>query len=154
MRPSGASMEQRREFARLVRRGFKTAGTGLAGRIRASRRLAFHYSSGEDLVAIAALKSPGDQYRRRVFDAAGLHEDYAGYKSELGWVYVEPAYRGNRLATTLCRRLLSDAAIDAVFATTRTDNAMMSRVLRTCGFDAAGKPYVYRGELLQVFLRP
>ena len=126
---------------------------GLDSRIGAARCLAFHYALLGPLVAIAALKLSDDQYRHDVFKWAGTRESYADYAVELGWVYVEPAYRGSRIATSLCEQLLSINTMDAVFATTRIDNAIMNRVLLTCGFEKVGTPYLYRGEQLRLFLR-
>ena len=105
-------------------------------------------------MAIAALKSPDDQYRHDVFKWADSPESYAYYAVELGWVYVEPAYRGSRIATRLCKALSSIVTIDAVFATTRVDNTAMNRALLTCGFEKVGTPYPYRGEQLGLYLRP
>jgi len=152
--PNGCTGEQRREFARLVRRGFKTAGADLESRIRAARCLAFHCPAGDKLAAIAALKSRSDQYRQEVFAKASSPVSCADYKAELGWVYVEPEFRGNRLATKLCERLLSHATADCVFATTRTDNASMIHVLVALGFANAGTPYMHRDERLNLYLRP
>jgi len=152
--PNTSTEEQRREFARLVRQGFETAGAGLDNRICAAKCLAFHYPTRDKLAAIAALKSPNDQYRHDVFNKAGSPESCADYKVELGWVYVDPAYRGNRIATKLCELLLSRATNDCVFATTRTNNALMSRILGTSGFANVGTPYIHRGEQLRLYLRP
>lgn len=153
-RPNTSTETQRREFARLVRRGFETAGAGLDDRICTAKCLAFHYPTRDKLGAIAALKSPNDQYRHDIFGKAGAPEICADYKVELGWVYVDPAYRGNRIATKLCELLLSCATTDCVFATTRTNNALMSRVLLTFGFANVGTPYMRRGEQLGLYLRP
>lgn len=152
--PNNSTEEQRHDFARLVRQGFGTAGAGLDSRIGAARCLAFHYALLDGLVAIAALKSPDDKYRRDVFKWASSPESYTDYAVELGWVYVEPTYRESRIATRLCEHLLSITTIDAVFATTRIDNAVMSRVLLTCGFDKVGTPFLYREEQLGLYLRP
>ena len=152
--PNNTTEEQHRDFARLVRQGFKTAGSTLDSRIGAARHLAFHYSDGDGLVAIAALKSPDDQYRRDVFKWAESREGYADYALELGWVYVEPVYRGSRIATRLCEQLSSTTTTDSVFATTRIDNPVMGRILLACGFEKVGTPYPYREEQLSLYLRP
>ena len=122
-------------------------------RIRAAKCLAFHYSPGGELMAIAALKTPEDQYRHDVFEMAGSSASYADYKVELGWVYVVPAYRRKRVALELCEHLLLRTTCDFVFATTRSDNTVMSRILRACDFAEAGKPYIRRGEQLKLYLR-
>ena len=85
---------------------------------------------------------------------AGVPDSCADYKLELGWVYVVPAYRRKQVASKLCEQLLLRAKGDFVFATTRSDNAMMSRILRACAFTAVGNPYTYRSEELRLYLRP
>jgi len=151
--PNYAVPEQREDFARLVRTGFRTAGADLNARIRAAKCLAFHYSPSGELTAIAALKMPDDEYRHDVFKMADSPASYADYKVELGWVYVVPACRRNQVATELCEQLLLRATGDFVFATTRLDNAIMSRILRACAFAEAGKPFMHRGEQLRLHLR-
>ena len=125
----------------------------MTARIRAAKCLAFYYSPSGELVAIAALKAPNDEYRRDVFKMAGSPASYADYKVELGWVYVVPDYRRKQIATNLCEQLLLSAAGDQVFATTRSDNGVMSRILRACAFAEVGNPYMHRGEQLRLYLR-
>jgi RimJ/RimL family protein N-acetyltransferase len=151
--PKNITAEQCEDFERLVRIGFRTARTNLNTRIRAAKCLAFHYSPSGELTAIAALKAPDDQYRHDVFKMADSPASYTDFKVELGWVYVVPAYRRKQVATELCTQLLSSATGDFVFATTRSDNAVMSRILRACAFSEVGKPYMHRGEQLRLYLR-
>jgi len=152
-RPGDAAAAKREEFARLVRDGFSTAGANLDARIRVAECLAFHYARSGDLGAIAALKVPDIRYRHDVFKMADALVSSADYRLELGWVYVVPAYRRKRTATMLCEKLVSYAAGDAVFATTRSDNTAMARILRTCDFAPVGQPYMHRGEQLRLYLR-
>ena len=84
---------------------------------------------------------------------AGAPASFADFELELGWVYVIPAYRKKQIATRLCEQLLSSATDVSVFATTRSDNAAMSRILRASAFFEVGKPYMHRGEQLGLYLR-
>ena len=122
-------------------------------RIRATKCLAFHYSPSGELTAIAALKAPDAEYRDAVFKMADSPASYADFQLELGWVYVVPAYRRKQVATEICEQLLLRAAGDCVFATTRSDNAAMGRILRACGFAEVGKPFMHRSEQLRLYLR-
>jgi GNAT superfamily N-acetyltransferase len=152
-KPSACTEGERREFARLVRQGFATANEGLDGRVRGARWLAFYCGLDDTLQAIAALKAPTERYREDVFRMAGAGISPADYPLELGWVFVVPAHRGNRIAEGLCRRLLERAPATAVFATTRTDNASMMRILTALGFARVGTPYPWRHEELVLFLQ-
>ena len=105
------------------------------------------------LAAVAALKAPKERYRDDVFKKAEARVSPADYKLELGWVFVVPAHRGNRIAENLCQLLLTRVPTSCVFATTRPDNISMIRILLALGFARAGKPYARRNEELVLFLR-
>ena len=151
--PIACSPKERRDFARLVRQGFDAAPDGLDGRIGDAKWLAFQYVPGDTLAAIAALKSPCQRYRDDIFQKAEAPLRSENFPLELGWVFVVPAHRGNRMAESLCRLLLARVPAFGVFATTRPDNITMIRILVAFGFTRAGKPYPRRHEELALFLR-
>jgi GNAT superfamily N-acetyltransferase len=153
--PDSCSDHELADFAHLVREGFEGSDAGLPGRIRKARRLAFHYVSGSELVAIAALKAPDGRERASLFGMAGAPTD-AEHELELGWVFVYPRYRGRRIARTLCELVLAHAPGTGIYATTRPDNEPMKRTLSMLSFVQAGKPFPHRrrDEELLLFLRP
>jgi GNAT superfamily N-acetyltransferase len=151
--PADCSERERQEFARLVREGFNGSDEGLPDRIDRARLLAFYYANDDSLAAIAGLKAPGEEYRRDVFERAAVTVSPAAYEVELGWVYVVPPRRGKSIAEGLCRQLLGSLPDIGVFATTRPNNAPMTRVLLALGFEQVGRPYPRRHEDLVVFLR-
>jgi hypothetical protein len=151
--PIACTEEERREFARLVRQGFEGSDEGLHGRIRDAKQLAFYYAAGDTPVAVAALKTPSERYRDDVFKKADARVSPADYKLELGWVFVVPVHRGNRIAQSLCQQLLACVPTCCVFATTRPRNISMIRILLALGFARVGKPYPRRNEELGLFLR-
>jgi hypothetical protein len=55
--PIACTERELRALERLVRQGFNGSDSGLPGRIRAARWLAFHYAAGDSLVGIAGLKN-------------------------------------------------------------------------------------------------
>jgi len=125
------------EFERLVRAGFSGSDENLPLRIRSAHSLAFFYD--DDLIAgIAGLKSPDPSRREECFQSAQADADASAFPLELGWVYVEPAYRGAGIGERLCRILLARAPANGVYATTRPDNRSMLRILGSLGFLRAG----------------
>jgi len=152
--PFECTEEERGDFARIVRQGFHTAAGDLDARIRAAKCLAFLYGPGKTLAAVAALKAPSEQRREDTFRKAAAGVSAADYVLELGWVFVTPARRGNHVAERLCRLLLARVPQSCVFATTRTNNDVMIRILTALGFDRVGKPYPRRDEELVLYLRP
>lgn len=155
-RPADCSAEELLAFERVVRETFAGSDDGLPDRIRSARALAFRYAADGALAAIAALKEPGDDYRREVFRKAGVSADPEDFGVELGWVWVAPEHRGRRIGEHLCRRLLAQPALPRAFATTRPDNAAMIRELHALCFERHGEPYphVRRDETLVLFLGP
>lgn len=143
------------EFGRLVRQGFEGSDDALDDRIRDAKWLAFRYTAGDTMGAIAALKAPTDRYRDDVFKKADAPVSSADYRLELGWVFVIPEQRGQRVAETLCQSLLARVSRSCVFATTRPDNIPMIRILLALGFVRTGTPFPHqrRNEELVMFLR-
>ena len=152
--PISCTEEERREFARLVREGFRGSDESLPDRIRNAKWLGFHYAAGDNLTAIAALKAPDARYRNDVFNSADAGVGSAGYELELGWVFVFPDERGQGIAGDLCRKLLARSPRSPVFATTRPNNDPMIKILLGLGFARVGKPFPRRDEMLALFLRP
>lgn len=151
--PAACTEEERQAFARLVRQGFDGSDDTLDDRIRGANRLAFHYTAGGTLAAIAGLKAPGEQYRNDVFTKADAGLCATEYPLELGWIFVRPDHRGKGLGQQLCEQLLERPSSGGVFATTRTDNAPMMRILDALHFKRIGKPYPRRDEQLVLFVR-
>ena len=152
--PATFSSAELEAFARLVTQGFHVVDeAGLAQRIRAAACLGFHSDPAGEPVAVAALKAPPETYRVEVFAKAAVAADPRAHTLELGWVFVLPSHRRRGLAVSLCRGLLERAGAASLFATSRTDNTPMHRILHTLGFHRAGRPYPRRNEELALFLR-
>ncbi|UCD23108.1 MAG: GNAT family N-acetyltransferase [Gemmatimonadota bacterium] len=153
--PSACTHLERSEFARLVRFGFDGSDDGLLARIRDAKWLAFHYGESNTLNGIAGLKVPADRQRANIFEKAAPDVDSEAYELELGWVYVAPDQRGNGIATDICRRLMDRERARCVFATTRSDNNSMIKILRVLGFERVGRefPHRRRKEQLVLYLR-
>lgn len=153
-KPAACTERERREFEHLVRQGFGGSDESLPDRILGAHWLALYRAPDDTLAAVAALKAPAERYRTDVFEKAQARVSPAAYRLELGWVFVVPAERGDRIGEGLCRRLLEGVPGCPVFATTRPDNVPMIRILRALGFERVGKPYPRRDEDLVLFLRP
>lgn len=154
--PVACTDEELRDFERLVREGFDGSDEGLPERIGQAAYLAYHHAADDTLVAIAGLKAPDRRSLEATFRKAASAARPDDYTLELGWVYVDPGFRGAHLATDLCRRLLARAAGAGVFARTRPHNAPMIHILGSLGFVRSGEPYPRpeRNEMLALFLRP
>ena len=152
--PVACTEGERREFARFVRRGFEGSDESLDDRIRDAKQLAFYYVARDTLAGIAGLKAPCGQFREDVFDRACVPISPDDYPLELGWVFVDPVHRGNKVGLGLCRQLLASVTPTGVYSTTRTNNAAMIGILHDLGFERVGEPYSHRSREHVVFLRP
>lgn len=141
------------QFRMLVLEGGEVDEYTLPALIERAAALAF-IQKGDSLVGVGALKRPNASYRKKVF--AQAQSSLAGdFDFELGWIYLSPAARGNRLTTPMVAGLLQRADGLPVYATSRTDNMRMHASLEHCGFRKEGTPYrsKQRETDIQLFVR-
>jgi GNAT superfamily N-acetyltransferase len=152
--PGTCSLNQLDAFAELVLQGGQVRAAGLRERLAQARWLGFHYEDDE-LAAVAALKQPTDNYRDKVFRKAETHFPASEFVAELGWVFTRTEFRGRGISHRLLERLLEKAGQDNLFATTQVDNRAMQRLLKSLGFEQAGRPFpgTRKAHLLQLWVR-
>lgn len=141
-------------FVAFVRAGGEVSIQGLPERINGAAALVMAKIDGL-LVGIAALKNPQPSYRRRISSESGFSLLATEFPFELGWVYVDSAFRGQGISLALSHAAIAASSGEGVFATSRSDNAAMHRSLVKVGLVPAGQQYASgRGKhLLQVFIR-
>ncbi|UVK43972.1 GNAT family N-acetyltransferase [Mesorhizobium sp. AR07] len=153
--PHGYSDKELDAFVKLVVSEGEVSHYGLLERIKGARGLVMLYD-GKKLVGTAAIKNPEPDYRTAVFAKSKSNADAAAYPVELGYVVVAESHRRHKLGWRLVDAALSFASGSAVFATTRSNNAAMRRILRARGFTANGSPYPsteHPGQEIHLFLR-
>jgi GNAT superfamily N-acetyltransferase len=151
--PSDCTAQALADFEQLVVEGGAVNPEGLAQRIRKASRLLFLRASDDQLVGVGALKHPRAGYRNKVFADARATVSADEYPVELGWVVVAKSYQGRRLSTRIVSELLTFAKNENIFATTRTDERVLSFAF-DCGFKINGKPFPSgRGYDLVLYLR-
>ena len=151
--PSDCSPHALADFENLVTKYGTVDPEGLTQRIRDASRLLFLRESNGQLVGVGALKRPQLSYRRKVFAKARATTPPDEYRVELGWVAVAKSHRGRGLSRRIVSQLISLAANENLFATTRVDERAM-RFAADCGFKPAGYPYPSgRGYDLVLYLR-
>jgi GNAT superfamily N-acetyltransferase len=128
------------DFEKLVVEGGAVNSEGLGQRIRNASRLLFLRASDDQLIGVGALKHPRPEYRNKVFADARATVSADEYPVELGWVVVAKSYQGRRLSTRIVSELLAFAKHENIFATTRTDERVLSFAF-DCGFKINGKPF-------------
>ena len=138
--PSDCTAQALAEFEKLVFEGGAVNPEGLGQRIRNASRLLFLRASDDQLIGVGALKHPRPEYRHKVFADARATVSADEYPVELGWVVVAKSYQGRRLSTRIVSELLAFAKDENIFATTRTDERVLSFAF-DCGFKINGKPF-------------
>ena len=138
--PQHCSDSEIAAFSCFVRKGAEVDPTGLKGRIRRAKALAFLYVN-RTLVGVAALKQPNEGYRDKVFKAADAALDASSFGLELGWVFVPEEHRGKHYSRVVSAAAVGQADGHLVFSTTRSDNVQMQRTLEHLKFERAGRPY-------------
>jgi GNAT superfamily N-acetyltransferase len=151
--PGDCSDQELERYEELVRQGDEVVSHGLSERIRQAAVLTFAFH-GDRLVAVAALKRPTDSYRVGVFRKAGEALPELG-ALELGWIFVLPDCRGRGLAGRVLAATLDASGGAGVFATTRSDNGPMQKVLEGRRFVRLGQGYksTRGGYELNLFFR-
>lgn len=139
-KPSDFSDKEKADFAAFVLAGGEVQPAGLAQRIEAAERLIFVFK-GDCLTAVAAIKQPSKDYRRKKFKNASAKLDGSEFEYEFGWAFVLPSGRGEGLSKTLIQAALSEIGKKKIFATTREDNARMHATLKKSGFQISGKSF-------------
>lgn len=136
--PSVCSNVELYDFYSLVKRGGQVFEQTLPERIKQAKLLAFVYC-GSNLVGVAALKSPTDLYRKKVFYRSKSPEIADKYILELGWCYIDPLHRRKGICRKCIEKLLKNEPNQDIFAST-AENSMRT-ILIEYGFILTGQPY-------------
>ena len=139
-KPTNFTEDQKNEFEALVKLGRQVDIKGLGSRLNHSQLLGFYYVENQ-LTSIVAIKRPDFGYRNRVFQKSHVSERSDEFSLELGWAYTVNEYRGKGIGGELAQAILEKAPRINIFATTKTDNYRMQRILTKNGFISIGKPY-------------
>jgi GNAT superfamily N-acetyltransferase len=140
-KPSNCSENELNSFEIFVKKGGEVVAEGLHGRIKKAEWLVFLFENATTLAGVAALKSPDENYKHRVFKKAESQEDPKEFTFEAGWIYVEEQFRGRKYSRQLLEEILKLACDNHIYATTRENNEPMRHTITHCGFKQSGHPY-------------
>jgi len=133
-------------FECFVRTGGEVTTGGFRELLMQAQKLVFLYEEDEDvgqaLAGVAALKTPRNSYKRKVFRKSHSPESPADYVFEAGWIFVDEKYRGRRHSQELLKAVLKFAGDSPFYATTRQENKPMRRTNTRCGLRESGSPYL------------
>lgn len=140
MAPGECSHEQLLAFATVAAKGEEVKPPDIKS---GAERAAFLLWIGRhpDLAAVAALKRPYENYKRRVFKKAGVYEKCGEYDLEFGYLFVAVNQRRKGYGRLLARKCVVLAEDRALYATTRANNGAMQAILEELGFSTLGSDY-------------
>lgn len=138
------------EFVSLIAEGGAIEPGSVENKLPKTEKVAFIERDGK-FVAVAAKKRADANYMNSVSKSSGY--PLRGDTSELGYVEVVTACRGQRLSVKVVRRILFEFGDETVFATTSNDR--MKPVLSECGFRWVGHEWrsPRTGEMLSLWIR-
>jgi len=147
--------DELQDFMAFVRAGGEVCDAVLERNVRNAKFLVF-LRQGDCSSGIAALKNPLPSYRQKISKQTGVLVGHSEFPFELGYIFVLPSARHQRISVDLTRAALSAAEGKGVFATSRTNNVYMHATLGKFGFVKSGCVYTSSkgNHDLQLFLRP
>lgn len=140
------------DFVALVLAGGEVANQGLHALVRKSEQLFFLFH-GECLAGVAAVKRPRHAYREKIFKQARAVREAESFTIELGWVFIQPSFRGKGLSHRLVEAATMHAAERKMYATSEVNNYAMHSALVAGGFVRHGERYqTKRGRCVALFI--
>jgi predicted GNAT family N-acyltransferase len=118
-KPSDCSAREIKSFCDLLTEGGEVQEAGRSELIKKATSLVF-LRDDEATIGIAGLKCPRPAYKKRVFVGAKTNQNSNHFSYELGWIYIEPKYRGLGHSHPLVEKALAEVGSNNVFATSRS----------------------------------
>lgn len=128
-------------LAELIASGNETNNKNINRNLHNAHAIAFARVDGYP-VGVIVIKQPFATYKTKVFAAAGVPELDTEFNLELGYVMIDPRYRGQGVAQKLAG--LISSIPKPMYSTTRSNNTTMIHILQSMGFTQTGTSF--RGE--------
>lgn len=136
--PNEIAPEILQQLSQLISTGSEVEMSMVQRNLQKASSIGYALDNGRP-VGVIVLKDPVPSYRQKVFQNAGVPELEQRYQLELGYVYVEPQYRGMVSARLL--RLMNRSITSPIFATTRENNTTINKILEFGGYQLTGEPW-------------
>jgi len=153
--PVHCTEQEIRTFTEFMLHSNRVMRSGLDGRIKAAKALAF-YKHEDNVIGVGALKMVDRERVDRVFSMAGVRPPGRSML-EYGWVYIDENHRGNKLFKVMTQQMLGligrSLPSQPVFATANASSTQIATVNRQVGLNPVGCPYESaRAECLELQL--
>jgi len=148
---TNCSNEEIKTIASLIIRGGEVNTQTLDQKLRRAISIGV-VKDNNKIIGTASIKLPKKTYLRNVFVKSNSETIQEKFRYELGYIFVDPDYRGKHLGYSLCKCLIDSFGEHSLFATTRTDNGPMRHILQLLGFQATGNFYEGRNGVSAIQL--
>ena len=146
--------DERQQILDLILLGNEVDSSTLSRSLSQSALIGI-YKDKDKVIATATIKKPLGSYKKGIFTKAKTNLSADNYFFELGYVIVDENHRNKKLGQTLCQELCKLFLSKNIFATTRTNNTYMQKILADNLFIEQGTPYCSRDNttLLKLFTK-
>lgn len=139
--PKGFSASEIDQFVELIKCGDEVDSIVLRENLEKAKAIVCALDEHGQLLGLAALKHPQKSYRKRVSEKSGFDLDDEVYPFELGYIFVKKKARGKGISHQLVDSAMARSNGRSLFATVRTNNKGMLKVLKRSGFAEVGSAY-------------
>lgn len=150
-KPEELTNKEFKTIYQLILKGNEVDANTLQHRLTRAALVCFAIIDSK-IIAIAVIKRPSKKYRDSIFTKAQIIDKSNQYKYELGYVFTETDYRGKKISSKLCNQLCDIFLAHNVFATTRSKNKPMQKILVKNHFLPTGVPFHNRKNTDELIL--
>lgn len=129
----------------LIIEGDEVNANTLSERLSNAERISF-YVENEEVISTASIKIPTANYKKDTFINSKANEDFDNFEFELGYISTNINFRGQKLASKLCKELCALYSNHNIFSTTRIDNEPMKSILSQNNFKEIGNEFLNKKQ--------
>lgn len=137
-KPKEVSADFLRQIIELLEQGGQISMQSIEKRLMMADLIAMIVDNHK-VLAVAVLKNPDRNYKKKVFESASADDAESQFEKELGYIVTHPEFEGRKLCQKLLVFFLPHIDHLNLFATTRKDSIV--HILGKFGFNKFGRPY-------------
>lgn len=133
------------QIKNLIIEGDEVNVNTLTERLSNAERISF-YIENEEIISTATIKIPTANYKKNTFINSKANVAFDNFEFELGYISTNINYRGQKLASKLCKELCALYSNHNIFSTTRIDNEPMKSILLQNDFKEIGNEFINKKQ--------
>lgn len=133
------------QIKNLIIEGDEVNVNTLTERLSNAERISF-YVENEKIISTATIKIPTANYKKNTFINSKSNVAFDNFEFELGYISTNVNFRGQKLASKLCKELCALYSKHNIFSTTRIDNEPMKLILLQNDFKEIGNEFINKKQ--------